>query len=73
MKKIFTTIVMAIVALTASAQNNQQYFHVEFTVPITGDNIPIGQSNNSVAATMKDDTPSAIRCMSIFISRLRTP
>ena len=55
MKKIYTTIVMAFAALTAFAQANQQYFRVEFTVPITGDKIPVGQSNNSVAATMKDE------------------
>ncbi len=39
----------------AIAQESQQYFRVEFTVPITGFNIPSGQSNNSVAATMKDN------------------
>ena len=55
MKKIFTTIAMAVVALTAFAQANQQYFRVEFTVPITGDKIPTGQTNNSVSATMKDE------------------
>ncbi len=55
MKKIFTTIALAVVAMTALAQSNQQYFRVEFTVPITGDKVPIGQSNNSVAATMKDE------------------
>jgi hypothetical protein len=55
MKKIFTTIAMAVMAVTAFAQANQQYFRVEFTVPITGDKIPVGQSNNSVSATMKDE------------------
>lgn len=54
MKKLFTTIAMAVVAMSAFAQANQQYFRVEFTVPITGDKIPAGKSNNSVAATMKD-------------------
>ena len=54
MKKLFTTIAMAAIAMTSFAQANQQYFRVEFTVPITGDKIPTGQSNNSVAATMKD-------------------
>ena len=46
---------MAVMAVTAFAQANQQYFRVEFTVPITGDKIPVGQSNNSVSATMKDE------------------
>ena len=55
MKKIFCTFALAMVALGMQAQANQQYFRVEFTVPITGDKVPIGQSNNSVAATMKDD------------------
>ena len=55
MKKIFTTIALAAIAMTSFAQANQQYFRVEFTVPITGDKVPIGQSNNSVAATMKDE------------------
>lgn len=55
MKKIFTTLVMAGIALTTMAQATQQYFRVEFTVPITGNKIPVGQTNNSVAATMKDD------------------
>ena len=54
MKKIFTTIVTALFAMTTFAQQSQQYFRVEFTVPITGDKIPAGQSNTSVAATMKD-------------------
>ena len=55
MKKIFTTVALSAVALMASAQEYQQYFRVEFDVPITGYNIPSGQTNNSVAATMKDD------------------
>ncbi len=54
MKKIFTLIAMATLAVSAQAQQYQQYFRVEFTVPITGDKIPAGQSNTSVAATMKD-------------------
>ena len=37
MKKIFTTIVTALFAMTTFAQQSQQYFRVEFTVPITGD------------------------------------
>ena len=41
MKKIFTTIAMAVVAMSALAQSNQQYFRVEFTVPITGDKVPV--------------------------------
>ena len=45
---------MALFAMTTFAQQSQQYFRVEFTVPITGDKIPAGQSNTSVAATMKD-------------------
>ncbi|MBP5798359.1 MAG: hypothetical protein J6W43_00420 [Prevotella sp.] len=55
MKKIFTTIALAMVALGMQAQATQQYFRVEFNVPITGDKVPVGQSNNSVAATMPDD------------------
>ena len=45
---------MAAFAMTSFAQATQQYWRVEFTVPITGDKVPAGQSNNSVAATMKD-------------------
>lgn len=55
MKKLFSTLAVAAIAMTAFAQETQQYFRVEFTVPIVGYNIPAGQSNNSVAATMKDD------------------
>lgn len=54
MKKIFTTLALAAVAVSSFAQS-QQYFRVEFTVPMTGLNVPNGQSNNSVAATMKDN------------------
>lgn len=54
MKKLFT-LAMAAMAITAMAQESQQYFRVEFTVPMTGATIPSGQTNNSVAATMKDD------------------
>ena len=52
MKKIFTTIVMALLATTSFAQSTQEYYRVEFTVPIVGSNTG---TNNSVAATMKDD------------------
>lgn len=55
MKKIFATAALATLAMMASAQESQQYLRVEFSVPITGYNIPSGQSNNSVAATMKDN------------------
>jgi len=55
MKKIFTTLAMAAFAMTSFAQATQQYFRVEFNVPITGHKIPVGQSNTSVAATMPDD------------------
>lgn len=55
MKKIFTAVAMAAIAMTGFAQDTQQYWRVEFTVPITGDKVPQGQSNNSVAATMKDN------------------
>ena len=46
---------MAAFAMTSFAQQTQQYFRVEFTVPMTGEKVPAGQSNNSVASTMKDD------------------
>ena len=52
MKKIFTTVVMAAIAMTSFAQSTQEYYRVEFTVPIVGSNTG---TNNSVAATMKDD------------------
>jgi hypothetical protein len=52
MKKIFTTVVMAAIAMTSFAQSTREYYRVEFTVPIVGSNTG---TNNSVAATMKDD------------------
>ena len=52
MKKIFTTLAMAMFAITSFAQATQEYYRVEFTVPIVGSNTG---TNNSVAATMKDD------------------
>lgn len=56
MKKFLSTFAMALVALTATAQQSQQYFRVKFDVPMTGYNLPAGQSsNNSIAATMKDN------------------
>ena len=55
MKKIFTTIALAMMAIGMQAQNSQQYFRVEFNVPITGHSVEPGKSNNSVAATMPDD------------------
>ena len=38
MKKIFTTVVMAAIAMTSFAQSTQEYYRVEFTVPIVGSN-----------------------------------
>mgnify|MGYP003297537737 CR=1 FL=1 len=55
MKKIISSLALVAFSMTSFAQETQQYFRVEFDVPITGYNIPSGQSNNSVAATMKDD------------------
>lgn len=55
MKKIFTFLALAAASLSSFAQATQQYLRVEFTVPITGYFIPSGQTNNSVAATMKDN------------------
>ena len=62
MKKIFTTLAMAMFAITSFAQATQEYYRVEFTVPIVGSNTGTNNSvaatmkdNNSVAATMKDD------------------
>ena len=43
---------MAMFAITSFAQATQEYYRVEFTVPIVGSNTG---TNNSVAATMKDD------------------
>lgn len=43
---------MAAFAMTSFAQSTQEYYKVEFTVPIVGSNTG---TNNSVAATMKDD------------------
>jgi hypothetical protein len=52
MKKIFTTIAMAAFAMTGFAQTAQQYFRVEFTMPIVSDGSGGG---TSVASGMKDD------------------
>ena len=52
MKKLFTTIAMAAFAMTGFAQTAQQYFHVEFTMPIVSDGSGGG---TSVASGMKDD------------------
>ena len=52
MKKIFTTIAMAAFAMTGFAQTAQQYFRVEFTMPIVSDGAGGG---TSVASGMKDD------------------
>ena len=52
MKKLFTTIAMAVVAMSAFAQANQQYFHVEFTMPIVSDG---SGGATSVASGMKDN------------------
>lgn len=51
MKKIFTTLAMAAFAMTSFAQTSQQYWHVEFDMPIVND----GSGKTSVAAGMKDD------------------
>ncbi len=53
MKKIITTCIMATLAMSSFAQAKyQQYFRIEFTVPIVGTGTG---SNTSVAATMKDN------------------
>ena len=52
MKKIFTTLAMAAFAMTGFAQTAQQYFHVEFTMPIVSDG---SGGVTSVASGMKDD------------------
>jgi len=46
MKKLFTTIVMAAIAMTSFGQKYQQYFRVEFNAPIVND----GTGKTSVAA-----------------------
>lgn len=51
MKKIFTTIAMAAFAMTSFAQSTQQYWRVEFDMPIVND----GTGKTSVASGMKDD------------------
>lgn len=51
MKKIFTLLAMASLAMTGSAQTAQQYFRVEFDMPIVSD----GSGKTAVAAGMKDD------------------
>ncbi len=55
MKKIFSTFAMALVALTSMAQKNQQYFRVEFDVPVSNEGKTYSGSNTSVSATMKDN------------------
>ena len=52
MKKIFTTLAMAAFAMTGFAQSAQQYFRVEFTMPIVSDG---SGGATSVASGMKDD------------------
>ena len=51
MKKIFTTLAMAAFAMTSFAQATQQYWRVEFDMPIVSD----GSGKTSVAAGMKDN------------------
>lgn len=51
MKKIFTTLAMAAFAMTGFAQQYQQYWRVEFDMPIVND----GSGKTSVASGMKDD------------------
>ena len=51
MKKIFSTLFVAAFAMTSFAQSTQQYWRVEFDMPITND----GSGKTSVAAGMKDD------------------
>jgi hypothetical protein len=51
MKKIFTTLAMAAFAMTSFAQSTQQYWRVEFDMPIVND----GSGKTSVASGMKDD------------------
>lgn len=56
MKRIFTACFMAAAAMSSFAQvENQQYFKVEFTVPVSLEGKNYTGSNNSVSATMKDD------------------
>jgi len=52
MKKIITTLAMAAFAMTTFAQTSQQYFRVEFTMPIVSDG---SGGATSVASGMKDD------------------
>lgn len=54
MKKILSTFAMAVVAMTALAQQNQQYFRVEFTKPMTAFTNG-GKTDGVVSATMKED------------------
>lgn len=51
MKKIFTTIAVAAFAMTSFAQTTQQYWRVEFDMPIVND----GSGKTSVASGMKDN------------------
>lgn len=55
MKKIFTTLAMAALSMTSFAQSSQQYYRVEFTVPVSLEGKKYSGSNTSVSATMKDD------------------
>lgn len=56
MKRIITTCVMAALAMSSFAQvKNQQYFKVEFTVPVSNEGKVNTGTNTSVSATMKDD------------------
>ena len=51
MKKIFTTLALAAFAMTGFAQQYQQYWRVEFDMPIVND----GSGKTSVASGMKDN------------------
>lgn len=55
MKKIFTIIAMSVLAVSAFAQTSQQYFRVEFSVPVSNEGKVNSGTNNSVSATMKDE------------------
>lgn len=56
MKKIFTTLALAALALTGFAQATQDYMRVEFNVPMTSfDNPKTDKSGTAVAQGMKDD------------------
>ena len=56
MKKIFTTLTLALVALSGFAQKTQEYMRVEFNVPMTSFDDPASQyTGTSLAQGMKDD------------------